>query len=204
MIHQRYLIVRIWQRLGEIGRFWKNESVEWYRALLRSIPGEVGCFLRNRLYGFRSSSGVRVLSHVVIYYPERLKIGGNSGIAAYCQLHAGGGIEIGRDVLIGPGVTIWSQSHNWKCAPTPIRNQGWKRQCVTIEDDVWIGAGAIILPGVQLARGSVIAAGAVVTQSTKPYSAVAGIPAHPIAERRPSGDAATSENEMSHRSSLDV
>ncbi len=190
-------------RSGEISRFWWHETVEWFRAFLRCIPGETGCVVRNRLYGFQCARGVRVLSHVVIYYPGRLSIGSNSGIAAYCQLHAGGGITIGANVLIGPSVMIWSQSHNWRSAATPIRNQGWKRECVTIEDDVWIGAGAIVLPGVQLARGSVIAAGAVVTESTKPYSVVAGIPARQIAERRPGDDALVSENGISHRSSSD-
>jgi acetyltransferase-like isoleucine patch superfamily enzyme len=180
MAHPRCLTARIWVRCGEIAGFWKNEAVEWYRAFLRAIPGEAGCALRNSLYGFHSSSCVRVLTHVIIYYPGRLRVGKNTGIAAYCQFHAGAGIDIGCDVLIGPGVMVWSQSHVCDNGTVLIRNQGWKRERVSIEDDVWIGAGAIILPGVRLARGTVVAAGAVVTESTEPYSVVAGVPAQQI------------------------
>jgi acetyltransferase-like isoleucine patch superfamily enzyme len=183
MTHPRSWIARIWSRCSEIAQFWKNEAVEWFRAFLRAIPGETGCALRNYLYGFKVSAGARVLSHVIIYYPRRLRIGKNTGIAAYCQFHAGAGIHIGCDVLIGPNVMIWSQSHVYDDGTKLIRSQGWKRQPVAIEDDVWVGAGAIILPGVRLARGSVVAAGAVVTESTEPYSVVAGVPARQIKSR---------------------
>jgi len=92
-------------------------------------------------------------------------------------------IEFGNGVLVGPGVIIWSQNHGYEQRELPISAQGYKRSKVTIEDDVWIGAGAIILPGVRLSRGTVVAAGAVVTRTTDPYSIVAGIPARPLGSR---------------------
>jgi maltose O-acetyltransferase len=160
-----------------------RELIEWFRALLRAIPGELGCWLRNRLYGFRAASGVRVLSQVFVYCPGNLRIGARSGISSHCQIHAGGGIDIGNDVLIGPGVLIWSQSHNYHALTIPIRLQGWRRAPIVIEDDVWIGGGAIILPGVRLSRGTVVAAGAVVTHSSEPNTVVAGVPGRQIARR---------------------
>jgi acetyltransferase-like isoleucine patch superfamily enzyme len=177
------LIHKIITRLRGILDDIRRELLEWFRAFLSSIPGEIGCFLRNRFYGFRPEKGVRVLAHVVVYYPRNLSIGKTTGIAAQCQLNAAGGIEIGDNVLIGPGAIIWSQSHSWENAEILIRDQGWKRKPIVIDDDVWIGAGAIVLPGVHLAEGTVVAAGAVVTKSTKPYTLVAGTPARPIGRR---------------------
>jgi maltose O-acetyltransferase len=162
-----------------------REFVEWWRALLRSIPGETGCYLRARLYGFKCGQRVRVLANVVIYHPRSLVIGNDCDITRGCQLNAGGGIEIGNDVLIGPGTMIWSQNHRYESARVLIRNQDYKRAKVTLGDDVWIGAGSIILPGVHLARGTVVAAGSVVNRSTEPYSVVAGVPAQVIRQRSP-------------------
>jgi acetyltransferase-like isoleucine patch superfamily enzyme len=125
-----------------------------------------------------------------------LVIGSDVGISDGCQLNAAGGIEIGNGVLIGPYVLIWSQNHGFEQKDLPIREQGYRCSKVTIEDDVWIGAGAIILPGVRLSRGTVVAAGAVVTRSTDCYSIVAGVPAKPQGMRR----SGSQESEASEKS----
>lgn len=110
-------------------------------------------------------------------------MGRDVGIASYCQINAAGGIEIGDNVLIGPGALIWSQNHNYSRADIAIRDQGYTMAAVRIEDDVWIAGGAIVLPGAHLARGTVVAAGAVVNSPTEPYSVVGGIPARTIGRR---------------------
>jgi len=161
-----------------------SELTSWFRAFLESVPGEIGCFLRRHLYGFTTGPDTRVLTHVTIYYPESLVMGRNVGIAAYTQMNAGGGIFIGDNVLIGPRAIIWSQNHKFSSTEVPITQQGYERAKVTVERDSWIGGGSIVLPGVCIAQGTVVAAGAVVTRSTEPFSIVAGVPAKPIGTRR--------------------
>jgi len=157
-----------------------SEGTEWWRALLRSIPGEIGCWLRAHLWGVRAGRGTRILTAVVIYYPEKVNLGSNVGIACGAQLNGGGQIDIGNDVFIGPGSIIWSQNHGFRFRDVLIAHQPYERAKVTIGDDVWIGGGAIILPGVHIAEGTVVGAGSVVTMSTSPFSIVAGVPARQI------------------------
>jgi maltose O-acetyltransferase len=80
-------------------------------------------------------------------------------------------------------VTIYSQNHNWRDRGAHIADQGKTRAKVVIEDDVWLCAGSVVLPGVKVRKGTVVAAGAVVTRDTEPYSIVGGIPAVKIGER---------------------
>ena len=112
-----------------------------------------------------------------------MRIGDRSAVGAGSFLGGQGGITIGNDVIIGPGVRIISENHRVLDVDRPIRSQGESRLGVSIADDCWIGAGAILLDGVSIGTGSVVAAGAVVTRSIAPYSVVAGIPARLIRTR---------------------
>ncbi len=112
-----------------------------------------------------------------------LKIGDYSAIGAQSFIGAQGGITLGNDVIMGPGVRIFSENHNFENRTTPIRKQGETRREVIIENNCWIGSGATILGGVTIGSGSVIAAGSVVTKSVPPSSIVAGIPAKVIKVR---------------------
>ena len=147
----------------------------------------MGTAARRRLQGIRCGLRVTIQTGVYIYHPDKLKIGDDSAIAVECLINASGEVQIGRDVLIGPGTKIWSQNHRFSSARDPIRCQGYDYASVSIEDDVWIGMGATILPGVNLGRGTVVAAGAVVTHSTEPFSVVAGVPARRIGCREGEG-----------------
>jgi len=95
-----------------------------------------------------------------------------------------GGIIMGSKIMFGPNVTIMGGDHNTSIVGRFMYDVHEKRpqddQAVVIEDEVWIGAGATILKGVRLGRGSIVAAGAVVTRSTPPYTVVAGVPAQVI------------------------
>ena len=86
-------------------------------------------------------------------------------------------ILIGNDVRIAAEVYLNTVSHAHDRVDIPVVEQGFEFEDIVIEDDVWIGRRAIILPGVRIGRGTIVAAGAIVTKNTPPYSIVAGVPA---------------------------
>jgi len=119
------------------------------------------------------------------YYKNKMKIGDYCWIGQQCFLHAGGGIEIGKSVGIGPGVKILTLQHiNLEDIETPIIEHEQEYKKVTIEDDVDIGVGAIILPGITIKKGSIIGAGSVVTKDVEPYSIMVGNPARLLRKRK--------------------
>jgi acetyltransferase-like isoleucine patch superfamily enzyme len=125
----------------------------------------------------RTAAGhVRLRMPVVIYEPGRLELGHTIDIGEFTHIRANGGVRIGDRVLIAARVTITSRTH-----PVPLpRAHVNEDSAIVIEDDVWLGAGAIVLPGVTIGRGAIVAAGAVVTKSVEPFTVVAGVPARPI------------------------
>lgn len=96
-------------------------------------------------------------------------------------------IIIGNNVLIGPNVTMVNGDHSIRKIGVPIINNHEKLPQddadIIVEDDVWIGANVTILKGVNIGRGCVIAAGAVVVKDTPPYTIIGGIPAKIIGVR---------------------
>ena len=112
-----------------------------------------------------------------------ITIGDNVFLNTNVQISASlGRIEIGNDVLIAPNVALLAVNHGLS-RDVAIRNQENVSGTIIVEDDVWIGANAVILKDVKLSKGCVVAAGAVVTKDTEPYSIVAGVPARKIGVR---------------------
>lgn len=109
-------------------------------------------------------------------------IGNNSGIGDYCYLQ--GEIWIGDNVMMAPRVSIIAANHNHSKIDIPMNAQGSQSLPIYIGSDVWIGYGAIILGGVRIGDGSIVAAGAVVTKSFPDYSIIGGIPAKLISTRK--------------------
>jgi acetyltransferase-like isoleucine patch superfamily enzyme len=91
-----------------------------------------------------------------------------------------GPVKIGCHVNLAQGITVTALNHNFNDAEKRIDEQGVSTNPVTIEDDVWVGANAVILPGVTIGNHCVVAAGAVVTKDVPPHSLVAGVPAKVI------------------------
>ena len=91
-----------------------------------------------------------------------------------------GPVDIGSHVNLAQGITVTALNHNFSDANKRIDKQGVSTSPVTIEDDVWIGANAVILPGVTIGEHCVVAAGAIVTKDVPPHSLVAGVPAKVI------------------------
>lgn len=104
-------------------------------------------------------------------------MGRNSSIGPNSYVGASGLIRIGNNVITGPDVKLLAQNHIVSSVKQPIREQGVTQRGITIEDDCWVGAGAIILDGVTVGHGTVVAAGAVVTRDVPPLSIVGGVPA---------------------------
>lgn len=117
---------------------------------------------------------------------SKISLGNRVVIRPGCMLFAdsrygGAGITIADDVLLGSGVHIYVHNHKFDDPPVPIIDQGYYgSKPVTLESGSWIGAGAIILPGVTVGRNAVVGAGSVVTRDVPPFTLVAGNPARVI------------------------
>jgi len=91
-------------------------------------------------------------------------------------------LSLGNHVLVAPGCFITNHQHR-RHAHARIAAQGCESAPVVIEDDVWLGANAVVLPGIRIGRGAIIGAGAVVTHDVETMAIVAGVPARPIGRR---------------------
>lgn len=115
---------------------------------------------------------------------EGLIIGNNVGFSPRCFLGVRGTVKIGNNTIFGPYVSIHAENHITSNSSYLIRKQGTTRLGIEIGEDCWIGAKAIILDGVRIGDGAVVAAGAVVTKDVPPFSLVAGVPAKVIKNRK--------------------
>jgi maltose O-acetyltransferase len=111
-----------------------------------------------------------------------IELGDYSGIGVNCWLI--GPVKIGKYVMMGPEVFLIARNHNFDRIDIPMQLQGADGdKQITIEDDVWIGARAVILPGINIGKGSIIGAGAVVTKNVPAFAIVGGSPARVIRYR---------------------
>lgn len=121
--------------------------------------------------------GVYFQPGVQIEMPEHVEIGDGVSLGAFAHIWGGGGVRIGRCVMLGSHVVITSLTHDY----TVLEMNGTLvGKPVVVEDYVWLGAHAVILPGVTIGRGAVVGAGAVVTKDVPPRTIVAGAPAQVI------------------------
>lgn len=111
----------------------------------------------------------------------KIKLGNKSSIGdnSYIQ----GEVLIGNNVMIGPQVMFIASNHNYSNIEIPMNRQGATQKGIIVEDDVWIGARSIILDGVVIRKGTIVAAGSIVTKDTEPYSIIGGNPAKIIKKR---------------------
>jgi acetyltransferase-like isoleucine patch superfamily enzyme len=134
--------------------------------------------------GTRIGAGVKIWRDVWIDDYANLSLGDAVTIGKSVMLICGGGVAIGDRVMIGHGAKIISGGHQIPSSPeAPMRWSGPELARVSIAEDAWVGAGAIILPGVIVGRGAVIAAGAVVSNAVPEHAIVGGVPARLIRQR---------------------
>jgi len=111
-----------------------------------------------------------------------IRIGEDSLIGEYTVIRGQGGVTIGNRVYTSPMVQIIAVNHVFDDVARPFTEQGITTQGIAIDDDVWIGSGAVVTDGVHVGRGAVIAAGAVVTKNVAPHTVVGGVPARVLRE----------------------
>lgn len=152
--------------------------VEFFMMLTPHDP--LSCRVKRALLRWRGVTvgrNVKIWRDVWIDDYRHLRIGNNVSIGKSAMLQSIGGITIGDNVMIAHGSQIISAGHRITTVEESMRFSGLEIAPVVIEDDVWIGAGAIVLPGVTVRRGAVVAAGAVVTRDIEQFAIVGGIPA---------------------------
>lgn len=111
-----------------------------------------------------------------------IRIGRDSLIGEYSIIRGQGGVTIGDRVYTSPMTQLIAVNHVFDDPERPFIEQGITAQGIVIEDDVWLGANAVITDGVRVGKGAVVAAGAVVTKDVPPHSVVGGVPARVIKE----------------------
>jgi galactoside O-acetyltransferase len=116
---------------------------------------------------------------------SELVIGDRVALNYNVQINAdsGGRIYISDNVIIGPGCILRAADHSFERTDRAIRDQLTQPGVIRLDDDVWLGAGVIVLKDVTIGRSSVIGAGSVVTGDIPPYSIAVGIPARVIRTR---------------------
>jgi acetyltransferase-like isoleucine patch superfamily enzyme len=152
-----------------------------------------GVYLDQNTYLHASPRGIEVGENTIIMYgailhvynfrdmPDSgIKIGKDSLVGEYTVIRGQGGVEIGDRVYTSPFTQIIAVNHVFDDPEQPFIDQGITAEGIQIEDDVWIGSGAIITDGIRVGKGAVVAAGSVVTQDVPAHSVVAGVPAKPI------------------------
>jgi maltose O-acetyltransferase len=134
----------------------------------------------------RCGNNVNIKKGAFIGSGKNIEIGDNSDIGVNAYI-AGvsdlGELVIGNNVMMAPRVVILTLGHKYDRIDIPMNRQGYFGSRVTLEDDVWIGYGAIIMPGVRVGKGAVVGAGAVVTKDVPPFAIVGGVPARVIRMR---------------------
>lgn len=155
------------------------------KRLLMSVGSILPIKLRLSLYraaGMIIGSNTRITQGFYVDRPEGVEIGNHCFLNHFCHMHNGADDEtriiLGNDVFIGPEVNFICASHD--IGSEEMRAGKDTYGSIIVENGVWIGADVTILPGVRIARGGVIGAGAVVTKSTEPNGLYLGVPAKRI------------------------
>ena len=157
---------------------WRR-SREWiFIAILKRIPSRRLRIAILRRHGARIAKNVAMYASVEIRNPRGISIAEGCSIGPKVLLDARKGLEVGRNVTIAYDAIIWTLHHDMN-APD-FHTIGAK---TTIDEYAWICSRAILLPGVHIGEGAVVASGAVVTKDVEPYTIVGGIPAKTIGKR---------------------
>lgn len=156
-------------------------------ALVKYLPSPVGDVFRYWISKpFLAKVGrARLYEGVTLWYPYRIHIGSDVTLNEWTYVSGFGGVRIGNGVRIGHRTSILSSDHRIDQPDVPMARSGLLAAETVIEDDVFIGANVTILMGVRIGKGSVIAAGSVVTRDVEPFTVAGGVPAKVLRKRFP-------------------
>ena len=148
-------------------RFNQIEAEPEHRTILQQMLGEIG-------------QNSTIWPPFYCSYGKNTYLGDHVFLSYMCTILDNNEVRIGNHVMIGPTVQIYTAAHDLQVV---ARNQGWEvAKPIVIEENVWIGGGAILLPGVKIGRNAVVGAGAVVSRNVPADTVVAGNPATVIRE----------------------
>jgi len=168
---------------------WLGAKLKLVSASLGTLPNSLASLVRGRFY---RAAGLHVhptahimgdleLTGMLDGVEAKLNIGPRASVGYNVTINLDAEVEIGPDASIGPFVRIYTGTH--PIGPgSSRRNPALLARPVRIEKGAWIGLGAMVLPGVTVGEGSIVAAGAVVTQNVPPHTCVEGNPAKVVRE----------------------
>lgn len=174
---KRYCLILFFQ--SRLYKMLRTFALQTYtNTFISHVPVWVMRKLLLKVIHAKIDEGAYIDRHCHIMDPHRLTVGKFSHINRMCTLDARGELCIGSSVSVSHGVMLMSGSHDYN-------SRDFKVQYLPIEikDYVWIGCGAIVLQGVTIGEGAVVAAGSVVTKDVPPYTIVGGIPAKVLGVR---------------------
>lgn len=172
-----------------MSKFKRKIGALLYYTVARHLPVSYSGFKvgQKALRGFcgrlmLASCGKKVNIEKGALFSAKVSLGDYSGIGI--NAHISGTCTIGSHVMMGPNVTIITRNHKHDDLTQPMMFQGFEEERpVVIGNDVWIGERVMIMPGVHIGNGCILAAGAVVTHDVPDYAVVAGVPAKIIKMR---------------------
>jgi acetyltransferase-like isoleucine patch superfamily enzyme len=154
-----------------------------------------GCYIDENVYIHACPAGVEIGANTFVMHgavlhvynfrnlPDSgIRIGRDSLIGEFTVIRGQGGVRIGDRVYTSPMTQLIAVNHVFDDPQIPFIQQGITAQGIVVEDDVWLGANAVVTDGVRIGKGAVIAAGAVVTQDVPAHTIVGGVPAKVIRE----------------------
>ena len=164
--------------LTSLTRLLRDFAQFFLNSVVMAIPCRCVRRFFLRCYGVKMYSSSYIDMKQYIIAARRLSIGNDSHINQGCLLDCRGGISIGNNVSVSYRVSIITAQHE-----TQSRQFTYCSAPVVLDNYVWVGANATILPGIHIGEGAIVAAGAVVTKDVDSYAIMGGVPARRIGTR---------------------
>lgn len=149
-----------------------------FNLVITHLPGHWLRLAWLRALGAELGRGVCVFRGTTVIGAQELVLGDRAQVGFRVVLDARGGLTVGEDVLVSSDTQLLTANHN-------LSSPDFERQVAPIEiaDHAWIATRAVVLAGVNVGRGGVVAAGGVATRDVSPRTVVGGVPARPVGER---------------------